>query len=320
MKAYLLHENDDWMPPFRAALGRAGVPFEEWFMDGGQFNLAGAPPEGVFFSRVSASAHTRGHAAGVEYARALLGWLGAHGRRVLNGRRALALEMSKARQLAALEQHGLRTPPTCVVSGGPGALIEAAETMPLPFVAKPNRGGKGLGVRRFDTRGAFADYARSEDFAAASPDGLTLLQPYIEAREPIITRCEFVGGRFLYAIRADTSEGFELCPAEACRVDAQDAAPLFVLREDVDARFIQQCERFTQAVGLDVAGLEFIEDAEGRAFVYDINATTNYNPDVERAAGVSGADAVAQLLARELDAARGRPAREPADQQTAALS
>ena len=34
----------------------------------------------------------------------------------------------------------------------------------------------------------------------------------------MITRAEFVGGRFLYAVEVDTSSGFELCPADACTV------------------------------------------------------------------------------------------------------
>jgi hypothetical protein len=29
---------------------------------------------------------------------------------------------------------------------------------------------------------------------------------------PLITRAEFVGGKFIYAVEVDTSGGFELCP------------------------------------------------------------------------------------------------------------
>jgi hypothetical protein len=54
-------------------------------------------------------------------------------------------------------------------------------------------------------------------------DGITLVQRYIRAPEPFITRVEFVGGRFFYAVRVDTSQGFELCPADACQVDGAAA-------------------------------------------------------------------------------------------------
>ena len=46
------------------------------------------------------------------------------------------------------------------------------------------------------------------------------MQRYIRAPEPFITRVEFVGGRFLYAVRVDTSQGFELCPADQCLAEA----------------------------------------------------------------------------------------------------
>ena len=49
-----------------------GLPFEEWFLSEGVLDLAGAPPQGVFYNRMSASSHTRGHryAAGADRRRA----------------------------------------------------------------------------------------------------------------------------------------------------------------------------------------------------------------------------------------------------------
>ena len=66
-----------------------------------------------------------------------------------------------------------------------------------------------------------AEYARVASGAGHEPpvDGVALVQEYIAAPAPFITRAEFIGGRFLYAVRVDTSLGFELCPADACAVD-----------------------------------------------------------------------------------------------------
>ncbi len=51
-------------------------------------------------------------------------------------------------------------------------------------------------------------------------DGITLLQEYLVAAEPQITRVEIVGGEFQYAISADTARGgFQLCPADACAIE-----------------------------------------------------------------------------------------------------
>ena len=211
MKIYVLHENTAWVEPLRVALHERGLSFEEWFLDTGTLDLTKPPPEGVFYNRMSASSHTRGHRYAPEHAAAALAWLERHGRRVLNGGRALQLELSKVAQYAALEALGIRTPRTVAVIGRQ-PLVEAARRFPPPFITKHNRAGKGLGVRLFHDAEALARYVESDAFEP-SVDGITLLQEYIEAPEPFITRVEFVAGRFLYAVQVDTSQGFELCPA-----------------------------------------------------------------------------------------------------------
>jgi glutathione synthase/RimK-type ligase-like ATP-grasp enzyme len=126
MKVYILYENPGWMPPLRRELQRAELPYEEWYIHTGHFPLSQEPPAGVFLNCMSPSPHTRGHRESVDYTRELLVWLESHGRRVINGSRAFALEISKVRQYEALRQAGLRTPHTVAVAGGPQALKEAA--------------------------------------------------------------------------------------------------------------------------------------------------------------------------------------------------
>ena len=183
-----------------------------------------------------------------------------------------------------------------------------------PFITKHNQGGKGLGVRLFRDLASFDAYVDSDEFEDGI-DGVTLLQQYIEPPEPFITRVEIVDGVFQYAIRSATTGGFELCPADACALDADalcpaDSAETFALRPDItaDDPLVQAYIRLMRAEGLDVAGIEFVEDAEGRRYTYDINGTTNYNGGVEEAHGLSGMDAIAALCARELAAQVRAPA------------
>ena len=228
---HVIHENAAWLEPLAAAFDRQGLPWRDWFLECGIFDLSRPPPKGVFYNRMSASSHTRGHRYAAELTASVLAWLERHGRRVVNGSHALDLEISKARQYAALEAAGIRTPDTVLVAGTE-LLIEAARRHFADgrFILKPNRGGKGLGVRLFRSADALADYLNSPDYEPPV-DGLHLLQQYVEAPEPLITRAEFVGGRFMYAVEVDTSDGFELCPADACAVDdafcpaGPDAAP-----------------------------------------------------------------------------------------------
>ena len=145
---YVIHENAAWVEPLREGFSERGLPFEEWFLDRGVLDLGIEPPHGVFYNRMSASSHTRGHRYGPEYAGAVLGWLGRHGRRVINDGRALQLEISKVAQYAALSAHGVQTPKT-VAAVGRDALVDAARRFDPPFITKHNRAGKGLGVRLF---------------------------------------------------------------------------------------------------------------------------------------------------------------------------
>jgi D-alanine-D-alanine ligase-like ATP-grasp enzyme len=292
---HVLHENPEWMPPFAAAFAAEGVDWDETLVTGGSLDLTAEPPPGPWWSRMSASAHTRGHTAGAEHARALLDLLEAHGRRVVNGRAVLDLELSKVRQLALLRAAGVAVPGTIAVVGDrPDDLLAAAAAIGPPVVVKPNRGGKGLGVTRFDS---------VEELAAALPaldepvDGVLLVQEYVEPSRPRITRAEIVGGELVYAITADTERGgFQLCPADACAVDGTPAS-LFALRtEPLPAGLADAYESFARWHGLEVAGFEFIETADGRAVTYDVNTNTNYNPDVEAVAPRSAARAVARYL------------------------
>ncbi len=302
MKLHVIHENPDWYAPLAAAFDAAGLPHEPWLLGDAVIDLDEEPPAGVFWSRMSASSHTRGHPFAKDQARGVLAWLESHGRRVVNGRRVIDLEMSKAEQLAALRAAGFDVPRTITVAGT-GELAAAARKIVVPFISKHNQGGKGLGVRLFESHREFDDYIAGPDYEPPV-DGITLLQEYLRAAQPRVTRVEVVGGEFVYAITADTAAGgFELCPADACAVTpAGERAPsLFALREGFDDPIIGRYLDFAAAHGIEIAGFEFIETADGRLVTYDINTTTNYNAEIEAVAPRPALTAVADYFGRLLD-------------------
>jgi hypothetical protein len=310
LKVHVVHENPDWFAAIAAALDTAGVPHDQWLLGEAVLDLDEPPPAGVFWSRMSASSHTRDHPFAKDQTRGVLSWLHAHGRRVVNGRRALELEMSKVDQLVALRAAGFDVPRTIAVAGT-SHLAAAARKLPAPFVSKHNQGGKGLGVRLFASHEEFDGYLAGDDYEAPV-DGITLLQEYLQAAQPRITRAEIVGGEFVYAITADTARGgFQLCPADACAVDqpgaaggaAQPAPPsLFALRDGFDHPVTSRYARFAVDHGIEIAGFEFIETVDGRLVTYDINTTTNYNAVIEAAASRPALAAVADYLGKLLAA------------------
>lgn len=300
-KIYILHENDEWMPPFRSALIADSAPFEEWHMARRLVDFDQSPPEGVFYSRMSASAHTRGHRSSPEYTAGVLSWLEAHGRRVVNGSQALDLELSKLRQYQALQQHRIQTPRTWAARDET-ELTVLAEQWSGPFITKHNRGGKGLGVYLFQHSKALA--AAIEDARLELPvDGIYLVQQYIQSHAPFITRCEFIDGQLVYAVRVSTENGFELCPADACQAgDAwcpttEGELPRFHIIDSFnEPLLVKRYQAFLQANAIEVAGIEFITDGEGRHWTYDVNTNTNYNHAAEERAKVSAPRRLARFL------------------------
>ena len=300
-KIYIIHENDDWMPPFREVFQSEGLPFEEWHMARVSLDLEDTPPEGVFYSRMSASAHTRGHRSIPEYTAGVLCWLEHHGRRVVNGSRALDLELSKLRQYQALKASAIRVPHTRVARNVE-ELRALSLSVPEPFITKHNRGGKGLGVQLFQDAAALSG-CLNEGRLEAPVDGIFLLQEYIRSEVPFITRCEFIGGEFVYAVRVNTADGFELCPADACQIDdtycpAGSGEPnrFEIVGDFDDLLLLKQYGSFLRDNDIEVAGIEFITDLHGRQWTYDVNTNTNYNPAAEVSAGASAPRELARFL------------------------
>ncbi|WP_409306109.1 RimK family alpha-L-glutamate ligase [Peribacillus sp. SCS-155] len=306
-KIYIIHENSEWTVHLTRRLEELGLPYEEWHLDEGLVDLTEAPPEGVFYSRMSASSHTRGHRFAPEFTDSVLAWLEQHGRTVFNGSRALRLEVSKVNQYTALTKAGIRTPKTIAAAGAENIIKAAEKIGTASFITKHNRAGKGLGVQLFHSIEGLKQYVYGPDFDEPV-DGITLIQEYIKAPEPYITRCEFVGGKFVYAVKVDTSEGFELCPADACQIgdlfcpvgEEVEEKPKFQIIDGFDEPIIEKYEAFLKENNITVAGIEFIRSEEGDIYTYDINTNTNYNSDAEKAAGKYGMLELAKFLGAQV--------------------
>ena len=301
---HILYENPDWLPPVVAALEAEGfrpVPFE---LRDRAIDPAAEPPAGLWWNRMSPSAHTRGHGESVALMREALAWLDHWGRRVINGSRTFGFEVSKFGQDMVLRRHGILTPRT-VLAVGREAILRAAKTFEGQYLIKHNQGGKGLGIALFEDVDTLAAHLDSGLFEP-DPNGQVVLQSYIRPKEPHITRVELVGGRFLFAMESSTLDGFELCPSDVCQAErkkpdvcpADGSATFSRASIEADDPLVRQYEALCRAEGIDLAGIEFVEDVEGRRFTYDINCNTNYNAALGREIGVDAMREVARYLRR----------------------
>lgn len=75
----------------------------------------------------------------------------------------------------------------------------------------------------------------------------------------------------------------------------------FRIYENPRTELIDKYKQFLKGNSIDVAGIEFIVDAEGTVYTYDVNTNTNYNSDAEELEQKFGMLELAKLLGRELE-------------------
>jgi len=301
-KIYIIHENDEWLIPLRKSFKKIKAPYEEWHMNKENFDYKKKPPEGVFYNRMSASSHSRGHRYAPENTKILLTWLEEKKKRVINNSRALELEISKKEQYKELKKFNIKFPKT-YYANSKKEIIEKSKKFDKQFITKHNRGGKGLGVKYFKNTLDLEKYV-NESFEE-SVDGITLLQEYINSDPKVITRVEFVKGKFLYAVQVDASNGFELCPADSCNTrekfcPTNPDGNKFMIIKDYKNIEIEKYEDLLKSNGIEIAGIEYIKDKDGTHYTYDINTNTNYNPIAEQRSNINGMDSIANFLYNEL--------------------
>ncbi|HEY6969046.1 MAG TPA: hypothetical protein VJA94_07580 [Candidatus Angelobacter sp.] len=287
----IYYEHPHWFLPLFAELEQRGTPFTrinaaQHHFDPAQLN--GESGYSLLFNRMSPSAYRRGHGQAIFYTLYYLAHLEQRGRRIVNGQKAFRYETSKALQLSLLESLGLPYPKSRVINSSADA-VEASRGLRFPIVVKPNIGGSGAGVTRFNQRKQLEEAAHANSLDLGL-DNTALVQEYIPARGGHIVRVEVVGTRFIYGIKVHLSgETFDLCPADICKTtkgeDLQRSAcpvdaPKTGLRVEgytPPDEIIHSVERIMQAATIEVGGVEYIiDDRDGQLYFYDINALSNF--------------------------------------------
>lgn len=294
----IYYEHPDWFRPLFAELERRGTPHVRLDARAHSYDTHdGIGACALLFNRMSPSAWTRGNAQSVFYTLHFLAHLEQRGLRVVNGHRAFLVETSKALQLSLLDSLGFPYPAARVLNH-PSQAVRASSGLRFPVVVKPNIGGSGVGISRFDTPEQLAT-AAVEGRLDFGPDHTALVQEFIPARGGYITRVEVLGGKFLYAIRVFLSgDGYNLCPADICQTTAgvelaRAACPSDAPRSGLKVegttpppQVITAVERIMQAAGIEVGGIEYIiDDRDARLLYYDINALSNFVADAPRVVG-----------------------------------
>ncbi len=313
----IYYEQPHWFKPLFAELDRRGTPYVKLYAPDHLYSPEDHPEDlySLVFNRMSPSSWNRGNGDQIFYTLGFLEHLEARGVKVLNGFKAYSSELSKAGQLTLMDKLGIPYPRARVIHRASQAAT-ATEGLRWPIVVKPNIGGSGAGVKRFDglsqLQAAIAAEPGSPDALQFGLDSTALVQEFIPALDSHIVRVEVLNGKFLYAIKVHiTGETFDLCPADICRtttgtdlnrgacaIDAPKSG-ITVEAYTPPADAIRDVETIMKHSGIDIGGVEYITDsrpgpsAEAQRYYYDTNALSNFVAD---GPNVLGFDPFAKLV------------------------
>ena len=313
------YEHPEWFRQLFAVLDESGLPYEKIDAANHVYDPAEnfAQKYSLFFNRMSASAYLRGHGNAIFYTRGLLASLEKQGVRIINGYDAFQIEISKALQAALFQSLGVKFPKTGIVNSVK-QITAAAAGFEFPVIVKPNIGGRGAGIVKFETA-ADLQTAIDANLIDLGIDSTALVQEFAPKKGDCIQRVETLGGKFLYAIRIyPNEESFNLCPAEVCQIeDRQNSgisavgeiclvdAPksgLRIERFEPSREIIETVEQIAAAARIDVGGVEYlIDDRNGDALFYDINALSNFVADAVNLIGFDPHENLVDFLQGEIE-------------------
>ena len=320
MTIAVLYEHPEWFKPLFATLDRRGLPWAGIDAAALAWDPTLRPGFDLLVNRMSPSAWTRGHGHAIQSTLAYLHYVERWNIPVVNGLDTWRLEISKSAQLDLFERLGVPYPRARVINHASQAPA-AGRGLRFPVVVKPNIGGSGAGIQRFESLEAL-QAAVQVGAVALGMDDTALVQEFLPAEGGHITRLEILQHELLYAIQITPPKdhGFNLCPADICQMDDTAApgpgsgvhGPGATVRSPAVARspkpeafevcpvkpamqieattapaeVVAQALAVSRAAGLDVCGIEFlIDQRDGRPYFYDVNALSNFVTDATRVVG-----------------------------------
>ena len=315
MKSKILgvyYEHPEWFEKFFSKLDEKGIDHIKMESRNTSFD----PGESkinigvdVMFNRMSPSAFNRGNENSIFYTLNYLKYLESLGIEIINGYDAYTYEFSKSNQINLLRSLNIKHPKTFVVNHE-SEILKTAKNLKFPIVLKPNIGGSGANIIKFETYIELKNYL-SFNKIDWGIDKTLLVQEFLTAKDSSIIRVETIGGKYIYAIKIHLTEGeFNLCPADYCKIDDQKIDGMkdgvsdrgsIVEKFDPPKNIIRNVEKIFQSAKIDVGGLEYLVNSEDdETYIYDINAMSNFVADPDIVLGFDPNDNLVDFVNQKL--------------------
>ena len=315
MKSKILgvyYEHPEWFEKFFSKLDEKGIDHikmesRNTSFDPGESQISIGVD--VMFNRMSPSAFNRGNENSIFYTLNYLKYLESLGIEIINGYDAYTYEFSKSNQINLLRSLNIKHPKTFVVNHE-SEILKTAKNLKFPIVLKPNIGGSGANIIKFETYNELKNYLSSNKIDWGI-DKTLLVQEFLTAKDSSIIRVETIGGKYIYAIKIHLTEGeFNLCPADYCKIDDQKIDGMkdgvsdrgsIVEKFDPPKNIIRNVEKIFQSAKIDVGGLEYLVNSEDdETYIYDINAMSNFVADPDIVLGFDPNDNLVDFVNQKL--------------------
>ena len=306
------YEHPEWFEKFFSKLDEKGIDHIKMESRNTSFD----PGESkinigvdVMFNRMRPSAFNRGNENSIFYTLNYLKYLESLGIEIINGYDAYTYEFSKSNQINLLRSLNIKHPKTFVVNHE-NEILKTAKDLKFPIVLKPNIGGSGANIIKFETYNELKNYLSSNKIDWGI-DKTLLVQDFLTATDASIIRVETIGGKYIYAIKIHLTEGeFNLCPADYCKIDDQKIDGMkdgvsgrgsIVEKFDPPKNIIRNVEKIFQSAKIDVGGLEYLVNSEDdETYIYDINAMSNFVADPDIVLGFDPTDNLVDFVNKKL--------------------
>lgn len=296
MEIGLIYEHPTWSQHMIDLLRSRGHTVRELGVASHSWDASADPPQcDVWVNRINAMPSDPLTATvTMSSARNLMTWLATHGCNVMNGARAHQLGASKIAQAALFRRAGLVAPATLPIRS-PEEAFRAASIVGFPVVTKPNAGGSGRGVQRYDSPGELRA-AIDRGSVDLGPDHTAIVQPWIESADGGLYRIEMIDGELLYTTRQDLVDGwFNYCAADGCSTSGTGAIDLCSPAPDV----IAGARRVALVAEASMGSVEYIVDATtGSPTFVDFNPFSNLVSGMDAQLGFSPTERMVEAIER----------------------
>jgi len=285
----ILYESPEWSNLHLAQLLEArGAEVELIDLREDSLSLGDEPPLCLYINRVFPSAVMRGSAPSINLAREYVLWLESKGKRVINPSQASFYDYDKVATYIKLSQLGILVPQTIVCTSLP-ALREGAEIIGFPLILKLNVGGRAYKTEIFLSSSEWGEGLKGGvDFGA---DHLLLLQRYISPLGGYTLRSEVVGGEMICLLKRYVAEG---------GISSWSRGSKYVVVPHPAKEIVSLSLRVAEETGIEMGSLDLIQDEEGRIYVLELNATSNFTPEYIPLLGFDPVERMADYILKQV--------------------